>query len=609
MIAASLPELLSTGGLSDKKWIAGRTVKTTCPQCGGGRTREQSLSLTVESDRQSAAAKCHRGSCGWEWGGKVTERAETTRAAQKSPANPPKTHKLPPPIEASKTAQTRVYDWFAARKIEEETVDCFSCFIARHYVPGLKTETDCVVFPYFFEKKVVNRKYRAISEKSFAQEKDALPTLYNFDLVETPDVLIFAEGEVDVMTLFQCGYPQSVSIKDGAPKEARAADDPRAENDLRFEALNTHADFLSQVKKFVLAGDMDKPGLALREELARRLGRHRCWMVTWPDGCKDANETLLKKGQKAVMDAVEAAEPYPIEGIEIIDGKALAAYLALPPPPCFTTGIPALDDKLRIPGEGKIIVILGIPNSGKTTLMMNMMVHLMKNYHRRFLVFSPEMGSGKAFMGYVASVLVGKPIWKQRDRPFGYPMTPEDHVKAGDWLKHRMIMLNSDSEDDPPNLDTILEKGRQVILRYGVTDVVIDPVNELDQARGSLSETDYVGRMMQKIRSFCHRHGCNVWLVHHPTKMRPAKPGEPIPPPGAYDAAGSSHYANKADLGITVHTPAELTEVHIWKSRFNRWGRKNEKAIISYNQDTCRYEAPEGTLQAVMPYWQDQAAD
>lgn len=78
---------------------------------------------------------------------------------------------------------------------------------------------------------------------------------------------------------------------------------------------------------------------ALAEELARRLGRDRCWRVRWPSAQhqqqpdeaeeeegtsapqadstarKDANEVLMKDGAQALADIIAGAEPYPIRGL------------------------------------------------------------------------------------------------------------------------------------------------------------------------------------------------------------------------------------------------------------------------------------------------------
>ena len=46
---------------------------------------------------------------------------------------------------------------------------------------------------------------------------------------------------------------------------------------------------MQQFKKIILATDDDQKGRVLRDELAVRLGRSRCWFVTYPKGCKVAN--------------------------------------------------------------------------------------------------------------------------------------------------------------------------------------------------------------------------------------------------------------------------------------------------------------------------------
>lgn len=67
--------------------------------------------------------------------------------------------------------------------------------------------------------------------------------------------------------------------------------------------------------RIILATDNDPPGQALAEELARRLGRERCWQVRWPKKdelsfFKDANEVLKYMGADALKRIVEKAEPY-----------------------------------------------------------------------------------------------------------------------------------------------------------------------------------------------------------------------------------------------------------------------------------------------------------
>ncbi len=69
---------------------------------------------------------------------------------------------------------------------------------------------------------------------------------------------------------------------------------------------------LRAATRVILATDMDAPGQKLADELARRIGYAKCSRVTWPEGCKDANETFMNLGKTAVLEALANAQPYPV---------------------------------------------------------------------------------------------------------------------------------------------------------------------------------------------------------------------------------------------------------------------------------------------------------
>jgi hypothetical protein len=62
----------------------------------------------------------------------------------------------------------------------------------------------------------------------------------------------------------------------------------------------------------------------LREELARRLGKSRCWIVRYPKDCKDANEVLFKYGKAKLKECIEQSELYPIKSIHYTNNRNVA---------------------------------------------------------------------------------------------------------------------------------------------------------------------------------------------------------------------------------------------------------------------------------------------
>jgi twinkle protein len=237
-----------------------------------------------------------------------------------------------------------------------------------------------------------------------------------------------------------------------------------------------------------------------------------------------------------------------------------------------------------------LIIVTGIPSSGKSSWTMFEMIHLMREEGRRFLVFSPEMQPFHEFQKLCAQIYVGKPAIRGRHvKKSTEIMTLDEIESAGDWLNGRLSFLESDAEDTAPTLEWIMDLTKSMILREGVTDLLIDPWNEVEHARSNLTEVEYISRSLQRLKAFGLRHGCNVWIIVHPTKMRPEKVGQPLPAPMGYDINGGAMWFNKADMGITVHRPDNITEITLWKSRFMRWGRRDTKFLVSYDAETGRF--------------------
>jgi twinkle protein len=580
----SIAEILAAVAIKLKSLRAGHTEHVICPKCEGGRSRETCLSVTIDNDAGGATWVCHRGTCGWRDGARVRDTSPPVRLARG--------YQVPAPATDAQKANRPdwLYDFFSQRNIGARTVHELGIYATTRRFPDPVGESPAIVFPYLFRGEVVNRKYRPHPAKNpMLQERDALPTLFNVDrLGDDPEAIVWVEGEMDVAAMFECGIKNAVSLKDGAPASLKAEIDPDAK---RFAALKTHATLLGKVKRIILAGDMDAPGLTLREELARRLGRHRCLTVTWPAGYKDAGDVLRKLGPDAVVQAVQEATPYPIEGLQRIEAGTLLALRRLSPPGTMTTGAMATDAILKLPTEGRLIVLTGFPGHGKTNWTRFVMVHTAGNHARRWAVFSPEMQPWEQFAAECAEVWSGKPFWPVH----GVPSMSEGEIcDAETWLGERITMLVCDAEEEAPTVDWILDHARAAVLRDGCTDLLIDPWNEIDHTRpGGTSETEYIGRCLQRLKAFGLRHGCNIWLIAHPAKPAPLKPGDTRGAPGPYDINGSAHWFNRADLGITVHSPASgSAEVHVWKSRFRRWAGRGTFAGLDFNSLVGTYSTP-----------------
>jgi twinkle protein len=328
----SIAAALSEHGIRLRSYAQGEH-RTTCPKCSHTRKKKTDPRLAVKIDGEGGAAwQCHH--CPWT-GNVPSERRDDFGLP---PIRKPVAR--PVPVENADKPDT-MYEWFEKRGISRETVDRFGCYGTAQWFPQANAEKRCVAIPYHRGGELVNHKYRS-EKKEFRQDKDAERTLFNVDALEGQDTAIFVEGEMDVMALAEAGTLNVVSLPDGAPAKLKDEPDP---DDKRFVSLANCETELSQIEKFIIAVDADEPGNVLAEELARRLGRERCWRVQWPTlndaPRKDANEVLVEDGAEVLRECIEAAAPYPVSGLygaAEFGEKSLNCFAMATGPGCLPAG-------------------------------------------------------------------------------------------------------------------------------------------------------------------------------------------------------------------------------------------------------------------------------
>jgi twinkle protein len=507
------------------------------------------------------------------------------------------------PTRAPGDPTAAVLQWFTKRGISEAAVRRHRVGAQRAYIPALHGEVDCIAFPYFRAGELVNIKFRVLAEKAFAQVKGAEKILYGLDDICDSKEAVFVEGEPDKLACEEAGICNVVSVPDGAPEQVKAGEpDPE---DAKFSFIANCSAYLDRLDRIILALDNDGPGQSLAEELARRLGKERCWRVCWPDSgdvhCKDANDVLLTHGAEVLRECIEAAEPYPIAGLHsILDyaDETLALYRD-GRKRGLSTGWPSLDEFMTIrPGE--LSVVTGVPAAGKSEFIDALTLNLASAYEWRFALCSFE-NPPEEHIAKLAEKYLGAPFW---DGPIRR-MSEADLERGMGWIAARFFLIRFD--DDAPTIEAIIEKARVAVMRHGIRGLVIDPYNEIEHRRPSnMTETEYVSQLLGKVKRFARHHGVHVWFVAHPAKM-PRDKGGSRPVPTLYDISGSANWVNKADLGIVIHRDPDKdptrTDVLVRKVRFKSVG-KIGGVSLKWSPTTGRYaeiiprSAPAGAHRA-----------
>lgn len=630
VVADSVAEIMAEAGinLGKTRLAAGRSVKVRCPSCGGGKTREDSLSVKLDDDGRGLAWHCFRATC---QGGKLIPGSGRIAEAQANREQRDGRDDMPTqrvvvqprvePIE-DRRRPPGLLAWFRKRGISEETVEALGVYGAMKRWPAVDAEgkeirdeegqrtfkdKPTVVFPYGLKGQVVNRKFRS-PDKQFAQDKGAERTLWNVDSVTSDDEILLVEGEMDVLALWEAGYRQVVTLPDGSPAKLLAEDDPKRATDLRFEALTTCAEVLAPVKKVLIATDSDLGGRNLAEEFARRLGRVRAFRVDWPAGCKDANEVLLRHmppaergqrdpneaelqaGRADLRAAVENASLWPLEGLFSPESGSLAAFLRGGRYPSgLECGVPALDDVLRLPaGPGWLTVVAGIPSHGKSSFLRCWLVLLAMKHGVGIAWYSPEDNRPETLALGIAHVWIKQPLMDAGS------YAPDSLLeKAEDWIRRNVIIISQDNPDVDPTLDWWMrrvEEAKRRLPHIGIA--AIDPWNEIEHSYDQRKETEtqYLGRSLRRVKAWGRSEGINSVIAAHPTKMAKDPRGQ-YPVPDLYDLSGGANWNNRADLGISVYRQEDtgLMQVRCLKAKYPGFGQRLADAVMPYDKRTARF--------------------
>lgn len=458
------------------------------------------------------------------------------------------------------------------------------------YLAELEERVPCIAFPYRKRGEVVNVKYRGLTTKAFQQVGGAEKILYRQDAI-SKDRTVIVEGEIDVLSCIEAGVAAVVSVPDGAPA-------PTAKNyAAKFTYLDQDPEPFLGVNEIILAVDNDDPGKVLQAELARRLGFERCKFVTWPAGCKDANDTLLAYGCEVLTRCIEQAQSFPVEDavavVDLVDG-VMEEYDHGPRKGLSTNW--ASVDKHYTVEPGQLTIITGIPSSGKSEWLDALCINLAVVQGWRFAMCSPE--------NWPLKLHVEKLLEKYTGRPFraGPTQRMSRHELANglQWLDDQFTFI---ATDEALTIPSLLNRASQLVRRRGIKGLVIDPFNEFDHTRQKgQTETEYISDMLSMVKRWARKYQVHVWMVAHPQKLYRREDGSyPVPTP--YDISGSSHWRNKADNCITVwrnmDEPELPVEVHIQKVRFKYIGSIG-LAKLTWDRVSGRYhDAPEWMTEDV----------
>jgi twinkle protein len=431
--------------------------------------------------------------------------------------------------------------------------------------------------PAIFFKYDVGWKARSFPEKGFVSSKGWKPSLWNLEKVletlhtgEAGCDIYITEGELDALSLVEAGIPpgQVLSVPSGASGGSELV--------YLADALKAG---LNRAKKIIWAGDCDETGIAMRALVAKQTGLAKLWYVEWPEGCKDANDVLIKLGPDYLRNYVlENAYASPVEGMYRMS--------EIPEPPLFTLWEPEIDclkGKMWL-APGTLTVVTGQPGAGKTNFFGQLWFEILYKYDLKGCFASFETRPKPHMRRQIRTLFNKMPEYQQ---------TQEELRAADSWAeRHYLFMVHPEQR---PSLNWFLDQAEMAVARDGAKIIQLDPWNRLEASRSkSESETEYIARCLRSLYVFAQDMNCHVQIIAHPAKMDSQRKGRA---PELEDISGSKAWDAMVDQGFVIHRPKlfddagnRLTKAKFFvrKSRFEELGYPLS-VNIDYDLNTRTY--------------------
>ena len=542
----------------------------TCPLCSADRKPENRKAKCASYEWERGLGTCHNCDTSFQ-----LHTYQRKGASEKVYVRPQSTDV--PKVE------TKVEQWFETRGISARTLTDLQVGEGTEWMPQTGKSENTIHFNYYMGDQLINIKYRD-GRKNFKLYKGAEKIFYNINSIVGYDSCIIVEGEMDVLAMHEAGVKNVISVPNGATL-----------NSNNLDYLDNCIDYLEDKTEIILALDTDEPGQALKQEFIRRLGAEVCYLVDFDD-CKDANEYLLKHGKDDLRSVINSCKQVPLEGVSTLYDieDELKDFVKNGFKPGFQVGLPNFD-KIFSTYTGQFITVTGIPSSGKSDFVDQMVVGYNNNYGWKTAYASPENQPT-----YLHAHKLMRKHWQ--DMPTPGDIGGQQWKKVTDHVNDNYFFIDMDRY----TLESVLRKGAELVKRKGIKCLVIDPFNKVRDVDCKTEDVNrYTMEYLTKIEIFAKKYDVLVFIVAHPTKMYKGQDGK-IEEPTMYNIKGSGEWYDASYHGLLVHRDYEnkTVKAKVLKVKFQNLGENGAEAHFKWEPRSGSFipEITEGVENEAMPW-------
>jgi hypothetical protein len=411
------------------------------------------------------------------------------------------------PAEAALEKSADALKWLAARGITLETARRFhigfvqSAAAVKAAHPNV--EDGWVLIPTLnnAEDTITLLKYRSIAPNAdgpWLRKKGMVTTLFNLQTVTAFDDVFLVEGPFDAMILAQAGYT-AVAL-----------------DSAQYNPTPAERDRLLQANTIYLAGDSDTPGQQAMDKLWSEF-RDRTFKLSWPQGAKDANEFFLKvcggnveKFREEIEGLKQQAHEQPMPFIYNLSDtmKRIGAASPLDDPARLRFPWPEIDNWTAIAPGDVMMLSASDTGTGKSTWLMNVLLHNAIEYGRTVVNYSAEMS----------------PLQYARRAAAYLAHADRDHISEDD-VKRALARMGRarfyNGYKPGATYKDAIELLKWAVRRLGADITVIDPLPFL--IRGVRNQFEAEGEAMRLLKDFAVEYHRIVIVISQPRKSLPTQ--------------------------------------------------------------------------------------
>ena len=539
-----------------------------CPLCSHDRKPKNTKAKCASYDWDRGLGTCHNCNTSFQ-----LHTYQRKGASEKVYVRPAEVIHKPP--------ASKVVEWFKTRGISQQTLTDLRISEGPEYMPQTGKTENVIKFNYFMGDQLINVKYRD-GRKNFKLYKGAEKVFYNINSIIGYEYCVIVEGEMDVLALHEAGITNAISVPNGATL-----------NSNNLDYLDACIDYFEDKEKIILAVDTDEAGIALQTELVRRLGSEACYLASFED-CKDANEYLQKYGKEKLSERISGARPVPLENVTTFRDieDEVTDFVKNGFKPGFQVGLQNFDDIFST-YTGQFITVTGIPSSGKSDFVDQMVVGYNNNYGWKTAFASPENQPT-----YLHAHKLMRKHWQ--GMPTAADINSEKWNQVADHCNTNYFHIDMERY----TLESVLRKGAELVKRKGIKCLVIDPFNKVRDVDCKTEDVNrYTMEYLSKIEIFAKKYDVLVFIVAHPTKMYKTQDGK-IEEPTMYNIKGGGEWYDASYHGILVHRDyeAKTVKAKVLKVKFQNLGENGAEAHFKWEPQSGCFIPHEQIVVDSMPW-------